>query len=43
MFEILMGIHKDYPAAQAKVKKAMAFVEARAASQMHVLKGVIGA
>ena len=43
MFEILMGIHKDYPAAQAKVKKAMAFVEARAASQMKVLKGVIKA
>ncbi|QOV88797.1 polysaccharide pyruvyl transferase family protein [Humisphaera borealis] len=43
MFEILMGIHKDYPAAEAKVKKAMAFVEARAAAQMGVLKGVIGA
>lgn len=43
MFEILMGIHKDYPAAQAKVKKAMAYVEERAASQMNVLKGVIGA
>lgn len=43
MYEILMGIHRDYPAAQAKVKKAMAFVEARAKSQMTVLKGVIGA
>ncbi len=43
MFEILMGIHKDYPAAQAKVKKAMAYVEERAKSQMTVLKGVIGA
>ncbi len=43
MFEILMGIHKDYPAAQAKVKKAMAYVEERSAAQMKVLKGVIGA
>ena len=43
MFEILMGIHADYPAAQAKVKKAMAYVEERAASQMGVLKRVIGA
>lgn len=43
MFEILMNIHTDYAAAQAKVKKAMAFVEERAASQMKVLKGVIGA
>jgi len=42
MFEILMGIHKDYPAAQAKVKKAIAYVEERAASQMNVLKGIIG-
>lgn len=42
MFEILMGIHRDYPAAQAKVKKAMAFVEDRAKSQMNVLKGVLG-
>lgn len=43
MFEILMGIHKDYAAAQAKVKKAMAYVEERAKSQMKVLKGVIKA
>jgi polysaccharide pyruvyl transferase WcaK-like protein len=43
MFEILMGIHKDYAAAQAKVKKAMAYVEERAQSQMKVLKGVINA
>ena len=43
MFEILMGIHRDYPAAQAKVKKAMAYVEDRAKSQMNVLKGIIGA
>lgn len=43
MFGILMGIHRDYPAAQAKVRKAMAFVEERARSQMRFLKGVIGA
>ena len=43
MFDILMGIHRDYPAAQAKVKKAMAYVEERAKSQMTVLKKVIGA
>lgn len=43
MFDILMGIHRDYPAAQAKVKKAMAYVEQRAKSQMGVLKRVIGA
>jgi len=43
MFDTLMGIHRDYPAAQAKVKKAMAYVEDRARSQMKVLKGVIGA
>ncbi len=42
MFEILMGIHRDYPAAQAKVKKAMAFVEDRAKSQMNVMKGILG-
>lgn len=41
MFEILMSIHKDYPAAEAKVKKAMAYVEERAQSQMTVLKGII--
>jgi hypothetical protein len=43
MFEILMGIYGDYPAAEAKVKQAMAFVEQRAASQMNVLKSVIRA
>jgi hypothetical protein len=43
MFDILMGIHRDYPAAEAKVKKAMAYVEDRARSQMNVLRGVIGA
>lgn len=43
MFEILMGIHQDYPAAQAKVKKAMAYVEQRAQSQMSTLKKIINA
>jgi len=43
MFDILMGIHRDYPAAEAKVKKAMAYVEDRAKSQMTVLRGIIGA
>ncbi len=41
MFEILMGIHRDYPAAEAKVKKAMAYVEERAQAQMNVLRGVL--
>jgi len=43
MFDILMGIHKDYAAAEAKVKKAMAYVEERAQSQMNVLRSVINA
>jgi hypothetical protein len=43
MFEILMSIHRDYPAAEARVAKAMAYVEARAAAQMQVLRDVIGA
>lgn len=43
MYEILMGIHRDYAAAEAKVKRAMAYVEERAASQMNVLKSVITA
>lgn len=43
MFEILMGIHDDYAGAQRKVKKAMAFVEGRAAAQMAELKRVLGA
>jgi polysaccharide pyruvyl transferase WcaK-like protein len=43
MFEILMGIHNDYAAAEAKVKKAMAYVEDRAKSQMTTLKGIINA
>jgi hypothetical protein len=41
MFEILMSIHRDYPAAKAKVKQAMAYVEARAATQMKVLRSVL--
>jgi len=41
MFDILMGIHHDYAAAEAKVKKAMSYVEERAAAQMKVLGGVI--
>lgn len=43
MFEILMSIHHDYPAAEAKVQKAMAYVEERARAQMNVLKNVINA
>ncbi|WAC20284.1 polysaccharide pyruvyl transferase family protein [Luteolibacter sp. SL250] len=43
MFEILMGIHKDYPAAEAKVKKAMTYVHERFAAQMGQLKKVINA
>lgn len=41
MFRILMGIHNDYAAAQAKVRKAMAFVEERAAAQMAELKRIL--
>lgn len=43
MFEILMGIHKDYAGAQAKVKKAMAYVEERAAAQMRTLAQAMAA
>ncbi|HUR59709.1 MAG TPA: polysaccharide pyruvyl transferase family protein [Opitutaceae bacterium] len=43
MFDILMGIHRDYRAAEAKVKKAMAYVEERAKSQMNGLQRVISA
>ena len=43
MFDILMGIHRDYAGAQAKVKKAMAYVEERAQRQMSVLKSAIEA
>lgn len=42
MFAILMGIHNDYPAAERKVEKAMAFVNERAAASMGVLGDVIG-
>jgi polysaccharide pyruvyl transferase WcaK-like protein len=41
MFKLLMGIHDNYPAAQAKVKKAMEFVEKRAAAQMTELKRIL--
>ncbi len=43
MFEILMGIHRDYPAAQARVQKAMAYVEDRAAAEMQTLSQVLKA
>lgn len=43
MFEILMGIHRDYPAAEAKVKRAMAYVEERAAACMGSVKSAMGA
>lgn len=43
MFEILMEIHRNYPSAQTKVERAMAFVEKRAAAQMSVLQGIIDA
>lgn len=43
MFDILMGIHGDYAAAETKVEKAMAYVHERAESSMKVLRGVIGA
>ena len=33
----------DYPAAEARVKKAMAYVEQRAASEMTVLRNVLNA
>lgn len=37
MFEILMSIHQDYSAAEAKVRRAMQYVEQRAEEQMRVL------
>src|SRR5690606_25575817 len=43
MFEILVGIHNDYQAAIDKTKRAMAYVEERAASQMSMLKRVLDA
>lgn len=41
MFDILMSIANDYDAAQKRVKKAMAFVEERAAMQMNTLKSIL--
>ena len=43
MFEILMTIHQDYGAAEAKVAAAMTFVKNRAASQMSELKRALHA
>lgn len=43
VFQTVMAIEKDYPAAQAKVKKAMDFVHERQASTMAVVKKVIQA
>ena len=42
MAETLFAIHDDYPAALAKVKKAMAFVHQRQADTMGVVKRVLG-
>jgi len=42
MAETLFAIHDDYPGAQAKVKKAMAFVHQRFASSMKVVKKTLG-
>lgn len=42
MAETLFTIHADYPAALAKVKKAMAFVEQRQAATMAVVKQSLG-
>ena len=42
MAETLFAIHDDYPAALAKVKKAMAFVEKRQADTMAVVKKTLG-
>jgi polysaccharide pyruvyl transferase WcaK-like protein len=43
MAEILFAIDADYPAALAKVKKAMDFVHQRQAETMKVVKGVLAA
>lgn len=43
VFQTVMAIEKDYPAAQAKVKKAMDFVHERQAATMTVVKKVIQA
>ncbi|MFA5191411.1 MAG: polysaccharide pyruvyl transferase family protein [Verrucomicrobiia bacterium] len=42
MAETLFAIHDDYPAALAKVKNAMAFVEQRQAETMVVTKRLLG-
>jgi polysaccharide pyruvyl transferase WcaK-like protein len=42
MAETLFAIHGGYPAAQAKVKKAMAYVHARFASSMQVVRKLLG-
>ncbi|MCX7824042.1 MAG: polysaccharide pyruvyl transferase family protein [Verrucomicrobiae bacterium] len=42
MAETLFAIHQDYPAALAKVRKAMAFVEQRQAATMAVVKQLLG-
>lgn len=43
VFQTVMAIEKDYPAAQAKVKKAMDFVHERQAATMGVVKKVLQA
>lgn len=43
VFQTVMTIEKDYPAAQAKVKKAMDYVHERQAATMGVVKKVIQA
>ncbi|MBM3889716.1 MAG: polysaccharide pyruvyl transferase family protein, partial [Verrucomicrobia bacterium] len=42
MAETLFAIHDDYPAALAKVKKAMTFVEERQAATMAVVRKLLG-
>jgi polysaccharide pyruvyl transferase WcaK-like protein len=42
VFQTVMTIEKDYPAAQAKVKKAMDFVHQRQADTMKVARKVLG-
>ena len=42
-FDTLLAINSDYPAALAKVKKAMDVVHERQAATMQVVKKVIGA
>jgi hypothetical protein len=42
ILETLSGIDADYPAAQAKVKKAMAYVHECFSGSMKHVKGVLG-